>query len=87
MAKCSLTDRLMSFLPDCSGVTRVRSSAMGPGNGKRRVKIVRNDKDVVLTVVEPDHPRHRIVADTTDASATVSRVEQYLRSEKIDCMR
>lgn len=87
MARRSLTDQLMGILPDCKGVTRVRSAIIGFGNGKKRVKIVRNDREVVFTVVEPDYPRQQIVADTTDVSATAWRVEKYLKREGIDCMR
>ena len=87
MAKRSLTEELMGILPDCKGVTRVRNTVVGSGNGKKRVKIVRHDKEVVFTVVEPDHPRRQIVADTTDVPATAWVVEKYLKKEGIDCMR
>lgn len=87
MAKSSLTDRLMSVVPDFKGVTRVRNAKVGSGNGKKRVKIVRHDREVVLTVVEPDYPRMQIIADTTDVAATAWGVEKYLRKEGVECMR
>lgn len=87
MAKRSLTDELMGILPGCKGVTRVRNTVVGSCNGKKRVKIVRHDREVVFTVIEPDHPKRQIIADTTDVSATAWGVEKYLKKEGVDCMR
>lgn len=87
MARSSLADRLMSVVPDFKGVTRVRNTKVGSGNGKKRVKIVRHDREVVLTVVEPDYPRQQITVDTSDVAATAWGVEKFLRSEGVDCMR
>jgi hypothetical protein len=84
MAKRSLAEELVSILPDCKGVTRVRNAPIGRGNGKKKVKIARHEKEVIFIVVEPDHPRRQIVAETTDVAATTWQIERYLAGQKVE---